>query len=81
MTTDDASALEAYAAELGITFPLLADTDGRVSRRFNLFDEENGVSVRAVALIHDGRLVFTEEVEKTEVPGRLRPWAERLELS
>ena len=39
------------------------------------------MSVRAVALIHDGRLVFTEEVEKTEVPGRLRPWAERLELS
>ena len=64
-----------WAREVGITFPLLSDPDGVVSKSFGLFDTTTGRSARAVALISGGVVSIKHEVTATEVPKSVLPEA------
>jgi len=63
-----------WAKEIGITFPLLSDKGGKVSKTFGLFDTKTNTSSRAVAVVVNGNLVYTKKVATTEVPKDILPW-------
>ena len=45
---------------------------------FNLFDPQTRRSAKAVALVVEGKLLFSERVTTTEVPFRIAPWVEQV---
>jgi peroxiredoxin len=62
---------------LKITFPLLSDKGGKISKSFGLFDTSTNRSSKAVALVNDGMLVYKEIVVDTKIPETVLPWIER----
>src|SRR4051794_17190974 len=76
VTVDDAAKTAEWAKSIGVTFPLIADREGTVSRAFGMFDQITDCSARALALVHDGRIVRSERVASTEIPIHFRPWLE-----
>jgi peroxiredoxin len=76
ISTDDASETAVWAKEVGITFPLLSDHEGRLSREFDLFDAKTKRSAKAVALVLDGKPVYKERVTSTGIPKKLSPCVE-----
>lgn len=75
---DDAAVTAKLADDVGVTFPLVVDKGGRLSKKFGLFDSTSSRSVRAVALVDNGEVVYTKKVATTEVPARIAPWVERV---
>ena len=61
-----------------MTFPLVVDKGGRLSKRFSLFDSRTNKSAKAVALVDNGRIVYTKKVTTTEVPARVAPWIDKI---
>jgi peroxiredoxin len=76
VSTDDAAVTAKLANDVGVTFPLVVDTGGRLSKKFGLYNPGSSRSVRAVALVNNGRVVYTKKVRTTEVPARIAPWVE-----
>lgn len=74
ISVDDHRTLEKWADDIGVSFPLLSDQGGGVSKAFNLFDSAQGCSARAIALVEDGKIVLTENVATTEVPESVITW-------
>lgn len=62
ISVDDLESHLAYAAELNLAFPLLADSDplGEVARRYGVFDEERQTCERALFVIdRDGVIAWS----------------------
>lgn len=79
ISVDDPSDTVVWAREIGITFPLLSDRGGKISKRFGLFDSTSETSARAVAVINDGNVLFLKRVTTTGVPAEIAPWKEAVE--
>lgn len=62
-----------WAEDIGVSFPLLSDAKGEVSKRFDMFNSETRTSSRAVALIANERLIHSEIVNTTEIPHSVLP--------
>ena len=65
---NDPLSLGTWGHEIGISFDLVADVGGAISRRFGLFSDEDGVTMKAVVIVDRGRIVHQELVEGTDVP-------------
>ncbi len=72
-SVDSAFAHKAFQRELGISIPLLADfhPKGEVARRFGVFNEERGISRRALVMIDHEGIVRWSHVSPSplEIPG------------
>ncbi len=71
ISVDSVWAHKAFAEARGITFPLLADfhPKGAVAARYGLYDEEKGISRRAVVLVdEDGKVARVWNFDIPEVP-------------
>ncbi len=51
---DSVEILREFAARRGVTFPLLADPDSTIIRRFGLFNEQAEVGSRYYGMAHPG---------------------------
>ncbi len=73
VSVDSAFAHKAFQRELGISIPLLADfhPKGEVGRAFGVFDEDRGLSQRALVMIGPEGIVRWSHVSPSplEVPG------------
>jgi peroxiredoxin len=72
ISVDDPDSHRSFAAELGLTFPLLSDADprGEVARAFGAYLEERGHSNRSLVLVDaDGRVAWAHAGHPLEVPG------------
>ncbi len=73
VSVDSAFCHKAFQRELGISFPLLADfhPKGEVARRFGVFNEERGISRRALVMIDHEGIVRWSHVSPSplEIPG------------
>jgi alkyl hydroperoxide reductase subunit AhpC len=78
ITIDDPRKLAEWSRTIGVTFPLLADSNGQVTREFELFDAQTNRAARAFVVIHEGAIVRSERVTTTEIPDVIAPWIERL---
>lgn len=78
ISVDDSTETAKWAKEIGISFPLLSDVGGKVSKRFGLFDTKTNRSAKAVAVVLEGQLVYSKKVTATEVPSGISPWMEGL---
>ncbi len=76
ISVDDPVETAKWAKEIGITFPLLSDKGGKVSKSFGLLNTKTNTSARAVAVVVDGNLLYTKIVATTEVPNDILPWVE-----
>jgi peroxiredoxin Q/BCP len=65
---DDLSKMAVWAKEIGVTFPLLTDTDGSICKSFGLLNEQKRASERALVVVKDGKIAFRELVTTTKVP-------------
>lgn len=71
LSTDSTWAHKAYAAQQGISYPLLADyhPQGAVARLYGVFDEERGRANRITFVIApDGRIAYIQRNEAGQVP-------------
>jgi peroxiredoxin len=57
-----------WAAEIGLTFPLLSDVDGTVCKSYGLLNSDKRAAERALVVIKKGKIAFREIVTGTEVP-------------
>jgi peroxiredoxin len=78
ISVDDSVETATWAKEIGITFPLLSDKGGKVAKRFGLFDTKTNRAAKALAVVLDGQLVYSQKVSDTEVPIGISPWMEKL---
>lgn len=78
ISVDDSDETAKWARNIKVTFPLLSDKDGKVAKRFGLFDARTKRAAKAVAVILEGQLVYTKKVTSTEVPSEISPWMEKL---
>jgi peroxiredoxin len=73
VSVDSAFAHKAFQEKLGITIPLLADfhPKGEVSRKFGVYNEERGVTYRALVMIGpDGVVQWAyQSSSPLEIPG------------
>ncbi|MBA3420559.1 MAG: redoxin domain-containing protein [Thermoleophilaceae bacterium] len=73
VSVDSAFAHKAFQRELGISIPLLADfhPKGEVARLFGVFNEERGISQRALVMIDPDGIVRWSHVSPSplEIPG------------
>jgi alkyl hydroperoxide reductase subunit AhpC len=59
MSIDDAETHRRWAAELGgLSYPLLADDGGKIARQYDVFDEKEGVAMRATFVLDHARRVL-----------------------
>ena len=49
----------------------------RFVKAFDLFDRSTKSAAKALALVYDGRVLYTEKVESTDIPVHVRPWMDR----
>ena len=64
ISLDDVESHRKFRAELGLPFPLLADTDGAVSKAYDSLMEEGGVkyAARKLVLVDEaGKVVWRDE--------------------
>jgi mycoredoxin-dependent peroxiredoxin len=78
ISVDDPLEAARWASDIGVSFPLLADKEGEIAKQFGLFDSETTRAAKAVAVVYDGRLVYSQEVSTPEIPPRLTPWIDNL---
>jgi peroxiredoxin 2/4 len=58
VSVDNADSHRRWASELGgIGYPLLADDGGKIARAYGVFDEQDGVALRATFVIDRSRIV------------------------
>jgi alkyl hydroperoxide reductase subunit AhpC len=58
LSTDDAETHRRWAAELGgLSYPLLADEGGKIAGQYGVFDERQGVAIRATFVLDRARKV------------------------
>lgn len=73
VSVDSAFSNKAFQRELGVSIPLLADfhPKGEVARRFGVYDEERGVSLRALVMIDPHGIVRWSYASQSplEIPG------------
>ena len=73
VSVDSAYSHKAFQEKLGVTIPLLADfhPKGEVARKFGVYDEERGVSARALVMIGpDGVVKWSyRSPSPLEIPG------------
>ena len=73
VSVDSAYSHKAFQEKLGVSIPLLADfhPKGAVARAFGVYDEERGVSARALVMIGpDGAVVWSyRSPSPLEIPG------------
>jgi len=73
VSVDSAYSHKAFQEKLGVTIPLLADfhPKGEVARRFGVYDEERGVSARALVMVGpDGIVKWSyRSPSPLEIPG------------
>jgi peroxiredoxin len=77
VTVDDPAETIAWAKSIGVTFPILTDTDGALCKAFDLFEVSTKRAAKALALVYDGRVVHREKVKSTDIPVHVRPWIAR----
>ncbi len=67
VSTDNTWALKAFASELNLHYPLLADfwPHGEVARAYGVFREQDGFSERANILLDEGQKVIWARVYPT----------------
>ncbi|HLW69925.1 MAG TPA: redoxin domain-containing protein [Candidatus Binataceae bacterium] len=59
VSIDDAETHRRWAAELGgLSYPLLADEAGKISSQYGVFDEKEGVAMRATFVLDRARKVL-----------------------
>ncbi|MGH7880183.1 MAG: redoxin domain-containing protein, partial [Candidatus Binataceae bacterium] len=59
VSADDAETHRRWAAELGgLSYPLLADEGGKIARQYGVFDEKEGVPMRATFVLDRARAVL-----------------------
>ncbi len=66
ISVDSAWAHQAFAKQMGITYPLLADfhPKGEIAAKFGLYNAERGMTKRATVIIDKaGKVAFTQEHE------------------
>lgn len=71
ISVDSVWAHKAFARQMGITYPLLADfhPKGAVAQAYGTYLEENGISSRTIFVIdRDGKIAETYGVDIPEVP-------------
>jgi peroxiredoxin len=64
ISVDSAWAHQAFAKQMGITYPLLADfhPKGEIAAKFGLYNAERGITKRATVIIDKaGKVAFTQE--------------------
>ena len=64
ISVDSAWAHQAFAKQMGITYPLLADfhPKGEIAAKFGLYNAERGMTKRATVIIDKaGKVAFTQE--------------------
>ena len=73
VSVDSAYSHKAFQEKLGVSIPLLADfhPKGAVAQAFGVYDEERGVSARALVMIGpDGAVVWSyRSPSPLEIPG------------
>ena len=72
LSTDSLASHEAFAASLGLGFPLLADDEpaGAVARAYNVYDERDGIAERALYVLDEDGIVRWRQVgPRGENPG------------
>lgn len=58
VSVDDAKSHQRWAAELGgLNYPLLADTEGQVTRLYGVFDDDENVAMRATFILDEQRKI------------------------
>jgi len=57
VSVDDTASHQAFTAKFNLNFPLLSDRDGTVSKAYDAFNPEKGMSRRATAVIGKDGLV------------------------
>ena len=77
VSVDDPAETVKWAENIRVTFPLLADKEGVLSKGFGLLDASTNRSSKALSLVYDGQVVHTEKVTSTEIPVHFRPWISR----
>jgi len=78
ISIDDSAETAEWARRIKVSFPLLSDKDGKVSKSFGLFDARTKRSAKAIAVVLEGKLIYTKKVTTTEVPSEVSPWMEKL---
>jgi alkyl hydroperoxide reductase subunit AhpC len=68
---DNPPALAEWGRSIGVSFGLVADADGRISRQYGMYSDTEQATARAFVAIADDRIVLRETVENTEVPRSL----------
>lgn len=68
--------LARWGKDVGVSFPLLGDERGEVSRQYGFYDAATNRTMRAVAVVSEGALIYSERVTTTDIPSRLLPWVE-----
>jgi peroxiredoxin Q/BCP len=74
ISLDDAQSHAKFRAELGLPFPLLADTDGKVSELFGALmreGEQMGVARKLVLVDATGKVVWRDEEYGVGEPAEL----------
>jgi peroxiredoxin Q/BCP len=64
ISLDDVESHKKFRAELGLPFPLLADVDGEVSKKYGALEEQGGVKFAARKLVlvdKAGNVVWRDE--------------------
>ncbi|MCI0577985.1 MAG: redoxin domain-containing protein [Chloroflexi bacterium] len=72
ISVDDLASHHDFAGQLGLAFPLLADSDpkGRVAQTYGVYDRQSGDSQRALFVIDEGGTVRWSHVSPRQVnPG------------
>ena len=65
---NDLSATAEWAKSIGVTFPLVIDTDGTICRSLDLLNEKKMAAERAFLVVDDGNVQSREIVDTTDLP-------------
>jgi peroxiredoxin len=77
VTVDDPTETAIWVRNIGVTFPIVTDKNGEISKAFELFDVSTQRSAKALALVHEGRILHIQRVTSTDIPAELHPWIQR----
>jgi peroxiredoxin (alkyl hydroperoxide reductase subunit C) len=81
VSMDSAFANKAFADQIGVTFPLLSDWGGDVTRKYGLYVEKYKAARRVNFLIGKDGTIFEEQVDKDAIdPTKIVDTCERPKL-
>lgn len=81
VSMDSAFANKAFADQIGVTFPLLSDWGGEVTRRYGIFVDQYKAARRVNFLIGKDGTILEEQVDKDAIdPTKIVDTCERPKL-